>query len=74
MSAQLALGTETSKVKTSAKLSYIKPVDAQWIVDLYKHMHKEKDTVLNGFKYAGVTETIQSAQEIVIKVETPFRE
>ena len=37
-------------------------------------MREEKDTIINGFKSAGVTEAIQSAQEIETKVENPFRE
>ena len=42
-------------------------------MDFYKHMRKEKDTIINRFKPAGVTEAIQPAQEIVAKVENPFR-
>ena len=37
-------------------------------------MREEKDTIINGFRSAGVTEAIQSAQEIVTKVEYLFRE
>ena len=37
-------------------------------------MQEEKDMIMNGFKSAGVTEAIKSAQEIVSKVENPFRE
>ena len=37
-------------------------------------MREGKDTIINGFKSAGVTEAIQSAQEIVTKVENSFRE
>ena len=43
-------------------------------MDLYNHMREEKDTIINWFKSAGVTEAIQSAQEIVTKVENSFRE
>ena len=35
---------------------------------------KKKSTIINGFKYVGVTETIQSAQETIAKVENAFRE
>ena len=42
-------------------------------MDPYKHMREEKDTITNRFKPAGVTESIQSAQEIVATVENPFR-
>ena len=37
-------------------------------------MRDEKDTIINGFKSTGVTEAVQSAQEIVTKVENPFHE
>ena len=43
-------------------------------MDLYNHMTEEKDTIINGFKSATVTEAIQSAQEIVTKAENPFCE
>ena len=33
-------------------------------MDLYNHIREEKVTIINGFKSAGVTEAIQSAQEI----------
>ena len=73
ISAQLALGTRNLKVTISAKLSDIKQLRVQWIVYLYNHKCKKKHTIINGFKSAGVTEAIQSAQEIVTKAENPFR-
>ena len=62
------------KVKVSAKLSDIKPLYAQLSEDLCNHMREEKDRIINGFKSAGVNEAIQSAQEIVPKVENPLCE
>ena len=70
----LPFGTEPSKVKVPAGLTYIKSLHAQWIIDLYNHMREEKDAIINGLKSAGVTEAIQSAQEIVTKVENPLHE
>ena len=35
-------------------------------------MSKEKNTIINGFKSAGVTEAIQSSQDIVM--QNPFSE
>ena len=70
----LPFGTEPSKVKVPATLTYIKSLHAQWIMDLYNHMREEKGTFINGLKSAGVTEAIQSAQEIVTKVENPLHE
>ena len=46
VSAQLAPWTDPSKVKVSAKLSDIKTLHAQWIVDLYNHMCVEKYTII----------------------------
>ena len=71
---QLFITTTSSKVKVSAKLSDIKPLYAQWIEDLCNHMREEKDRIINGFRSAGVNEPIQSAQEIVPKVENPLCE
>ena len=39
-------------------------------MDLYNHIREEKDMIINGFKSAGVTEVIKSAQEIVTKVDS----
>ena len=36
-------------------------------------MREGKDTTINGFKLAGVTEAIQSAQEIETKAANLFR-
>ena len=44
VSAQLALATESSKVKVAPKLSDIKPLHGQWNVDLSNNMREEKDT------------------------------
>ena len=60
--AQIALRTEPSSVKVSAKFSDIKPLHTQWIVDLYNHVREEKGMIINGFKSAGVNEAIQSAK------------
>ena len=49
VSNRLALGTEPSKVKVSAKLSNIKPLHSQWIVDLCSHVREEKEMIINGF-------------------------
>lgn len=62
-SAQLALQIEDSKIKVSAKLFDIKLLHAQWLVDFSNHMCEEKETIINGFKSAGLAEAIQSAQE-----------
>ena len=72
--AQLVVATEPSKVKVSPKLSDIKPLHGQWNADPSNHMREEKDTIVNRFKSTDVTEAIPSAQEIVTKVENPFRE
>ena len=61
---------QKSRYLLSARNQWI--VFAQWIVDLYNHMSKEKNTIINGFKSAGVTEAIQSSQDIVM--QNPFSE
>ena len=76
LSAQLSYGIKPSKFKESAKLSDIKPNhymdNGLWISTTISV--KKKSTIINGFKYVGVTEAIQSAQETIAKVENSFRE
>lgn len=74
VSIQLKKGTDPADVKVSSKLSDLKPLHASWIVDLYKHMSKEPEMIVNGFNGAGITEAVNEAKLVLEKVENPFRE
>ena len=61
-------------VKVSLKLSVVKSRHAKWIVDLYNTLKGDKEMAINGFRGAGITESIDNAKDMVEKVENPFKE
>ena len=67
-------GKAPGDVKVSLKLSDLKPLHAKWIVDAYDHLKKQKDSIINGFDSAGITEAIKSANDIYTRIENPFRD
>ena len=71
---QLKEGKAPSEVKVTIQLTVIKPKHAGWIVGLYHKLQNEKEKIVNGFRAVGISEAIQSAKEMVEKVENPFRE
>ena len=60
--------------KVSLKLSVIKPLHAKWIVDLYSTLEDDKEMAINDFRSAGITEAIENANNMVEKIENPFKE
>ena len=44
------------------------------IVDQYNRVIKEKEMTVRGFNSAGVSETVQNADDIYEQIENPFRE
>ena len=70
---QLKSGNGQTNIKVSSKLSDLKPLHASWIVDLYKHMQEDDELILKGFEEAGIYEAISDAQEILKRVDNPFR-
>ena len=52
----------------------MKPIPARWIVDWYNNVIKEKKMIVRGFNSAGISEAVQSAEDIYEKTENPFRE
>ena len=71
---QLRAEKAAADVKTSLKLSVIKPLHSKWIVDLYNTLKYDKEMEKNGFSSAGITETIENAKDMVEKIENPYKE
>ena len=71
---QLQNGKDPTDVKISSKLSDLKPIHARWIVDWYNHVIKEKERIVRVFNSAGLSETVQNAENIYEKIESSFRE
>ena len=74
VSKQLQLGKAAADVKVSLKLSDLKPLHAQWIVDMYNYLKNEKESVVKGFEKAGILEAVESAQKVYSRCENPFDE
>ena len=54
---QLASGTELEDVEVDFRLSVIKPLHAQWLVNMYNLFTsgRGKETIAKGWKKAGIT-------------------
>ena len=73
VSQQLTRGILPADVKVSSKISLIKPLHAQWIVNLYEKLRKEPAMIINGFEASGISEAINQANAVITRVENPFR-
>ena len=64
---QLQNGKYPTDGQILSKLSDLKPISATWIVDWYNHVIKEKEMIARGFDTAGISETVQNAEDIYEK-------
>ena len=74
VSEQLKTGVAPGDVKLSMKISDLKPLHAHWMVDMYTYLKQQKESILNGFDKAGITEAVKSANEVFARIENPFAE
>ena len=67
-------GVIAQNVKVDIRLSVVKPLHAQWIVDLYHHMQRNssKNMVRKGFEAALVREALDHAEALVQVAKNPF--
>ena len=56
------------------KMADLRPLHARWIVDMYTYLKQQKESILNGFDKAGITEAVKSANEVFSRIENPFTE
>ena len=59
-------------MKVSVTLTDIKPLRAQWIVDVYNYLREKRDLIVNGFVAAGISEAVESAQSVMSRIENPL--
>ena len=71
---QLQNGRDPTDAKISSKLSDLKPMHARWIVNWYNHVIKEKEMIVRWYNSAGISVTVQNAEDIYEKTENSFRE
>ena len=62
---QLSRGIVPADVRVSSKISLIKPLHAQWIVD----HRKEPAMIINGFEASGISEAVTQANDVILRVE-----
>ena len=74
VSKQLANGIAPGDVMVSLKLSDLKPLHAKWIIEMYNHHRKQKNSIMKGFDAAGITEAIKFANDVFTRVENLFDE
>ena len=72
VSKQLGQGIQPADVKVSLGLVELKVMHAKWILDLYHYLCSQKVIILNGFKAAGITEAVETANAVLQRVENPF--
>ena len=56
------------------EMSDLKPLHARWIVDMYTYLKQQRESILNGFDKAGITEAFKSANEVFARIENPYTE
>ena len=68
-----AIGERPADVKVSLNLTELRVMDAKWISKLYDYLCAQDEIILNGFKVAGITEAVESANAVLERIENPFR-
>ena len=71
---QLNKGVAAHDVKVDVRLSTVKPLHANWIIAMYKHMRNSKDLIINGFKKAHIMEAFVRSSSLSILCENPFQD
>lgn len=71
---QLNKGVNAHDVKVDVRLSTVKPLHANWIIDMYNHLKNSKSIVINGFKKAHITEAVAESTKLANLCENPFQE
>ena len=73
VSQQLEKGIRPADVKVSLNLTELKVMHAKWISKLYDYLYARDEIIVNGFKAAGITEAVESANAVLERIENPFR-
>ena len=75
ISLQLDEGKSLQDITVPLQLTQIKPLHAQWMVDLYNDMKKEsgKSVIANAWKAAGITEALENGVEGLESLD-PFQD
>ena len=76
VSKQLSRGVAPHDVKVDVKLSIVKPLHAEWVVEYYQRMQlaSSKAIITNGFKKAKIREAFDQAESLATYADNPFLE
>ena len=55
---QLLKGTAPTDIVVDTKISTLRPLHAQWIVDLFKEMQEKQELIVKGFRKAGIIDAL----------------
>ena len=58
MRSQLLKGTAPTDIVVDTKISTLRPLHAQWIVDLFKEMREKQELIVKGFRKAGIIDAL----------------
>ena len=70
---RLEKGIRPADVKVSLNSTELKVMHGKWISKLYDYLCAQDEIILNGFKAAGITEVVESANAVLERIENPFR-
>ena len=73
-SKQLEAGNQLEDIEVDLRLSVLKPLHAQWLVDVYNYFSTEegREIILKGWKKAGIQAVIDGS--VVLPPENPFQD
>ena len=69
VSQQLEKDIQPVDVKVSLGFTELKVMHAKWIMELYNHLYNQNEIILNRFKAASITETVESANTVLERIE-----
>ena len=72
---QVQNGKSAEEIEVDLRLSVIKPLHAQWLVNIYMHFTSAscgQDTILRGWKKAGISGLLDGT--ITLPPEDPFEQ
>ena len=65
-------GIKPADVRVSLALSELKPLHAQWIIDVYEYLCKQPEIIKNGVKATGITGAVEFSHSVVQRIKNPF--
>ena len=57
---QMDAGKQAAEVQVDMRLSVMKEMSAKWLEGLYDHLRASRQTIINGFKKAGIADAVEN--------------